>query len=167
MSGLSGSAIIEAVKASGINTVVSVPDITTSAGLLWPIARDASLRHIRICKEDEGVSICAALSYCDHRALLLIQNTGFFYATNAIRAIAVEYQHPVCLMIGLQGAEPDIIPDNSAKYSVRIVGPMLDTLSVERHWLRETSDTQAIPAAVDRAYARSLPVAFVIGRPPE
>lgn len=163
---LKGSAIIDAIKASGIRTIVSVPDITTSQGLLWPIARDPSLRHIRVCKEDEGVAICAALSYCDQRAMLVIQNTGFFYATNSLRGIAVEYEHPVCLMIGLQGAEPDVLPDDLPKYSIRIVGPMLDTLGIERHKLQRTADTAAIPGAVDRAYRRSRPVAFVIGRSP-
>lgn len=167
MSTLSGAAIIQAIKASNIGIVVSVPDITTSAGLLWPIARDPSLRHIRVCKEDEGVSICCALSYCDRRAALVIQNTGFFDSVNAIRAIGVEYKHPLFMIIGLQGAEPELIPDRSAKYSVRIVGPMLDVMGIERHWLRETADAAAIPPAVERAYAESRPVAFVIGRSPE
>jgi sulfopyruvate decarboxylase subunit beta len=163
---LKGGAIIDAIKAGGIRIIVSVPDITTSHGLLWPISRDPSLRHIRVCKEDEGVSICAALSYCNQRAMLVIQNTGFFDSVNALRGIAVEYQHPVCMIIGLQGAEPDVMPDQSAKYSVRIVGPMLDVMNIERHSLRETADTAAITPAVNRAYANSRPVAFVIGRSP-
>ncbi len=37
---LSGAGIIAAIKASGIEYVLSVPDIVTSAGLLAPIARD-------------------------------------------------------------------------------------------------------------------------------
>ena len=130
MQALSGRAIIDAIKASGIRIIVSVPDITTSAGLLWPIANDPEFRHIRVCKEDEGVSICAALSYCDQRAMLVMQNTGLYDSANAIRAIAVEYGHPICMMIGLQGAEPDILPDQSPKYSVRIACPMLDVLGV-------------------------------------
>ena len=163
---LQGRAIIDAIKASGIRIIVSVPDITTSAGLLWPIAKDTHFRHIRVCKEDEGVSICTALSYCDQRALLMIQNTGFFDSVNALRAIAVEYQHPVCMLIGLQGAEPELVPDDSKKLSIRIVGPMLDLMTIERHWLRETADATAIQPAVERAYATSRPVAFVAGRVP-
>jgi sulfopyruvate decarboxylase subunit alpha len=50
---LSGGAIIAAIKASGIEYVLSVPDIVTSSGLLAPIARDKELRLIRVCKEDE------------------------------------------------------------------------------------------------------------------
>ena len=38
---LSGAGIIAAIKASGIEYVLSVPDITTSAGLLAPIGGEA------------------------------------------------------------------------------------------------------------------------------
>ena len=80
---LKGPPILSALKASGIEVVVSVPDIVTSEGLLRPISTDPGLRHIRVCKEDEGVSICAALSYCGIRALLMMQkaspiNASFF-----------------------------------------------------------------------------------------
>ena len=37
---LSGGAIIAAIKASGIEYILSVPDITTSSGLLAPIAQN-------------------------------------------------------------------------------------------------------------------------------
>ena len=66
---LKGSGIIAAIKASGIEFVLSVPDIVTSGGLLRPIARDPELKLIRVCKEDEGIGIASGLSYCDKRAL--------------------------------------------------------------------------------------------------
>ena len=47
---LQGSAIVEAIKLSGIEFVVALPDITTSQGVLLPITRDPSLRLIRIAK---------------------------------------------------------------------------------------------------------------------
>jgi len=165
-SSLSGGAIIEAVKAAGIEYIISVPDIVTSDGLLWPISRDPDLRHIRVCKEDEGVSICTALSYCDKRALLLIQNTGFLDSINAIRAIAVEYDNPLCMMVGLQGKEPDVLPVQSNKVSVRIVEPMLDVMGIEHHLLQTTSNTESIAPAIEAAYREDHPVCFVIGQSP-
>ena len=48
---LRGDAIIAAVKSSGVDYVLSVPDITTSSALLAPIAKDKDLRLIRVCKE--------------------------------------------------------------------------------------------------------------------
>ena len=59
---LDGASIIREIKASRIEFVVSVPDITTSEGLLRPLAQGTDPRLIRVCKEDEGVGICAGLS---------------------------------------------------------------------------------------------------------
>lgn len=164
---LRGAAIIEAIKQSGIEFVVSVPDIVTSEGLLRPLASDKQLKLIRVCKEDEGVSICAALAVCDRRALLLIQNTGLFDSINALRAIGVEYRQPVCMMVGLQGKEPDLVPAQSAKYSVRIVEPMLDVMGIEHHLLHAGADIPKIRPAIDKAYADSFPVVMLIGRSPQ
>ena len=99
--GLSGASIIREIKASGIEFVVTVPDITTSEGLLRPLAALTHPRMIRICKEDEGVGICAGLGYTGKRALLLIQQTGLLDSINAIRGVAVEYSLPICMMVGL------------------------------------------------------------------
>ena len=56
---LSGSHILAAVKAAGIEYVLSVPDITTSDGLLWPLAKGQGPELIRVCKEDEAIGIAA------------------------------------------------------------------------------------------------------------
>ena len=164
---LSGGAIIEAVKAAGVEFIVTVPDIVTSDGLLWPISRDPDLKHIRVCKEDEGVSICTALSYCGKRALLLIQNTGFLDSINAIRAVGIEYGNPLCMMVGLQGIEPGVRPTESNKVSVRIVEPMLDVMGVEHHLLQETAHVECVTPAIEAAYREDHPVCFVIGQSPD
>jgi sulfopyruvate decarboxylase subunit alpha len=47
---LHGASIIREIKASRIEFVVSVPDITTSEGLLRPLAQETDPRLIRVCK---------------------------------------------------------------------------------------------------------------------
>ena len=162
--GLSGEAIIAALKEAGVTHVAALPDITTSAGLLWPLSRDRDLTLIRLCKEDEGVSICAGLAYCEQRAVLLMQQTGFFDSINSIRAIAVEYQQPVCMLIGLLQKEPDRRPTESARYGVRIVEPILDAMGIDHFCIESADDVARIPEAIDRAYAVSRPLAVLIGR---
>src|SRR5258705_12041696 len=88
---LLGGSIIREIKASRIEFVVSVPDITTSEGLLRPLAQATNPRLIRICKEDEGVGICAGLAYSGRRSLLLIQQTGMLDSTHAISGGAVAF----------------------------------------------------------------------------
>jgi sulfopyruvate decarboxylase subunit alpha len=164
---LNGSGIIAAIKASGIEYILSVPDIVTSAGLLAPIARDKDLRLIRVCKEDECIGIATGLAYSDKRALILIQHTGFLDSINAIRGVAVEYKQPICMMIGLLQHDPDKAPKESPRYGVRIVEPILDDMGVAHHLLRVDADVAQIKPAIDKAYAESQPVAFLVGRSPK
>jgi sulfopyruvate decarboxylase TPP-binding subunit len=163
---LHGAAILAAIKDSGIKFVLSVPDIVTSAGLLRPISRDADLRLIRVCKEDECIGIASGLSFCDQRALVLIQYTGFLDSLNAIRAVAVEYKQPICMMVGLLGHEPERPPTQSGRFGVRIIEPILDTMGIAHELISQDADVAKIRPAIDQAYAQSLPVALLIGRRP-
>jgi sulfopyruvate decarboxylase TPP-binding subunit len=163
---LTGSAIIAAIKASGVEFVLSVPDITTSEGLLRPLARDPELRLIRVSKEDEAVGISAALWACGRRSLILIQNTGFLDSINAIRCIGVEYQQPLCMMIGLLEKETGRKPADSAKFGVKIVEPILDILGITRDLIETDADVGRVGPAIETAYATSRPTALLIGRSP-
>ena len=163
---LLGSSIIAEIRASRIEFVVSVPDITTSEGLLRPLSQSTAPRLIRVCKEDEGVGICAGLSYTGRRALLLIQQTGLLDSINAVRGVAVEYALPICMMVGLLQKEPGVPPLQSKSYGVRIVEPILDAMGVAYHEIEDEADVAKIRPAIDDAYAQSRPVVLLIGRRP-
>jgi sulfopyruvate decarboxylase subunit alpha len=163
---LQGSSIIAGIKASRIEFVVSVPDITTSEGLLRPLSQSIAPRLIRVCKEDEGVGICAGLSYAGRRSLLLIQQTGLLDSINAVRGVAVEYGLPICMMVGLLEKEPGIPPRQSKRYGVRIVEPILDAMGIAYHEIEEEADVAKVRPAIDDAYAQSRPVVLLIGRRP-
>jgi sulfopyruvate decarboxylase subunit alpha len=161
-----GKAIIAALKRAGVEFVVALPDIVTSDGLLWPLSRDPDIKLVRVCKEDEGIGICAGLAFADRRAVLLIQQTGLLDSINALRAVGVEYEQPIVLLVGMQGKEPGIDPAVSKKISVRIVPPILDTMGVEYRWLEQQADEIQVQPAIERAYAMSYPVCLLIGSSP-
>lgn len=163
---LHGALIIEAIKKSGVETVVTVPDRTTASGLLQPIARDNELRHVRVCKEDEAIGVAAAMSLCDQRSLVLIQYTGLLDSINAVRGVAVEYEMPICMMVGLLSKEPGVAPTDSSKYGVKIIEPILDAMGVAHHLIESDADLNAIVPAIDEAYKNSCPMVLLIGRPP-
>ncbi|HWN50503.1 MAG TPA: decarboxylase [Xanthobacteraceae bacterium] len=164
--GLRGSSIIAEIKASQVEFVVSVPDITTSEGLLRPLSQTTAPRLIRICKEDEGIGICAGLAYTGRRSLLLIQQTGLLDSINAVRGVAVEYGLPICMMVGMLEKEPGVPPAQSKRYGVRIVEPILDAMGVAYHEIEGEADVGKIKTAIDNAYAQSRPVVLLIGRRP-
>jgi sulfopyruvate decarboxylase subunit beta len=162
----SGSDIISAIKAAGVEFVVSVPDIVTSDGLLWPLSTDPELKLVRVCKEDEGVSICGAMSYNNTRALLLMQQTGLMDSLNAIRAIGVDYQLPICMMVGLQGKEAELKPEDSASYGVRIIEPILRAMDIPSRLIETPADIAHIRDDIEQAYRHSTTFCFLIGRSP-
>lgn len=163
---LMGASILSAIKAAGIEYVLSVPDIVTSEGLLFPIAGDQAFRLIRVCKEDECLGIAAGLSYGNKRALILIQHTGMLYAMNAIRAVGVELKQPICMMVGLLEKELDVAPRESKRYGIRIIEPILDVMGIPHHLIDNEGDMGKIAPAVADCYERSHPVAMLIGRRP-
>ena len=159
---LQGISIVNAFKESHINTVVALPDIVTCDSVLWPIADDPDFKVIPVCKEDEGVSICAGLSYCLKRAVLLIQHTGFLDSINSIRAIAVDYSLPVIMFVGLQGMEVNIHPNLSTHTGIRMLVPMCNLMGLESHLLTWEKDLENVPSTIDLAYQESKPVVFFI-----
>tara|TARA_B100000949_G_C14145795_1_gene392609 strand:- start:160 stop:738 length:579 start_codon:yes stop_codon:yes gene_type:complete len=164
---LQGVSIIECIKKAGVKTIVALPDIVTCESLLWPIKRDPDLTLIPVCAEAEGVSICAALSYCQQRSVLLIQHLGFLDSINAIRVIALEYELPVVMMLGLQGMEADRLPPQSDKLSVRIVEPICQAMGLDYEILLEESDVKVVESRINQAYEQSKPFAILIARRPE
>lgn len=164
---LSGVAIIQAFKDAGIEVVVSVPDRVTSDSVLRRLGEDPVLKLVRICKEDEGVSICAALAVCGKRSVLLMQCTGLLDSVNSLRAIAYEYQQPVVMMVGLLTHESDTPPAESPNYGVSVVPRVLDAMKIEYDVLHSAGDEKRIVPAIERAYATSTPFAILIGRSPK
>jgi sulfopyruvate decarboxylase subunit alpha len=162
--GLSGAKIIVALSESHIDVVASLPDITTSHGLLWPLARQDKMQLIRVCKEDEGISICAALAMCERRSVMLMQQTGLFDSLNAVRGIAVEYNLPVCMLVGVLGKQPEIPAREHKKYSVRIVEPVLKAMEIDHLYIENDRDIPLIQKAIGRAYELSRPLVILFGR---
>jgi sulfopyruvate decarboxylase TPP-binding subunit len=163
---LSGASILAAVKAARIEYVLSVPDITSSKGLLRPIAQDPDLKLIRVCKEDECIGIASGLAHGRKRALILIQNTGFYDSINAIRGVGIEFGRPICMMVGLLERDVGVPLKDSKRYAIRIMEPMLDVLGIERHLIEDAKGVAAVAPAIERCYAESKPMVLLLGRRP-
>jgi sulfopyruvate decarboxylase subunit alpha len=163
---LRGSLIIDALAKAKIDHAIAVPDIVTARGVLTPLAKDPRFKLIRVCKEDECIGISAALAVCGRRAVNLFQNTGFLDSINAITHIAVHYDLPIIMVIGLLAHTAGTIPRDSQRVAIRVVEPMLESLGVESILVDRDADTDEIAPRIDAAYAASKPLAILIGRRP-
>lgn len=163
---LRGAAILAALDEAGIDYVVSVPDLTTSEGVLRPLAARGKPKLLRICREEEGVGICAGLAAAGKRGVLLIQYTGFLASMNALRAIAMEYRQPICMLIGLLFDDAPEDPRQSRNYGVNRMIPLLETLGMRHLLVRNDEDASAIAPALTHAFGANEPVAILITRYP-
>lgn len=164
---LRGAGVIEEIKRAKISHILSVPDQHTSGGLLKPIDQDPDFSLIRVCKEDECLGIAAGLTYGEIRSLILIQYTGFLYALNAIRGVACEQKLPVCMMIGLLGKEPGVVPTKSSRFGLRIIEPILDVMGIAHVCIEDDRDLPKIVPMIELAWRESKPTAILIGGRPE
>jgi sulfopyruvate decarboxylase TPP-binding subunit len=163
---LHGEAILREIRASGIAYALMLPDIHTSKGLLTPLRESGDPPIIRLAREDEGIGIASALSYCNKRALLMMQYTGLLDSVNALRAVSLDYKLPLAMMVGLLGHDPEKPPHESPRYGVKVATPILDVMGVEHHTLYDDRDLGKIRMAIDRAYDASKPVAILVARRP-
>jgi sulfopyruvate decarboxylase TPP-binding subunit len=163
---LTAEAIKQEYKRAGIHFVVALPDRVTSHYLLKGLLADPEFKVVQVCKEDEGVSICAGLYAAGHKSVLMMQYTGLLDSINSIRGIAVEGHFPVCMVVGLLGKEPEVAPTKSKKYGVKIIEPILDTMGIEHHVIENDADAKSIAPTIEKAFASSSPTAILIGKEP-
>lgn len=163
---LRGTSILNALKGAAIEYVISVPDLTTSEGVLRPLAKDPHLKLIRVCREEEAIGICAGLLAGGKRAAILIQYTGFMASMNAIRAIAMEYRQPICMLVGLLFADAPEDPRQSVNYGVNRMIPLIEALGMPYRLARNDDEAVAIAPALNQAFERSEPLTVLITRYP-
>ena len=99
---------------------------------------------------------------CNQRAVLLIQQTGLLGSLNALRAVGVELEMPICALVGLQGRETDVKPGASAAYGVRIVAPILEAMGIEQRLVQTPGEAATISGTIDEAYRQSRPAVVLL-----
>lgn len=159
----SAQAILDQLKRARIEFITSLPDRMTSR-LVELAALDPSFRVIPVCKEDEGVSICSAMSFSDRRAVLVTQHTGVLDSVNSLRTVAAEFGHPLVMIVGLLTKEPGVRPIESARVGIRIMEPLLDLLGISYVIVENAGDEAQIAELIEDAYSKPKPVAVLIGR---
>ena len=163
---LKGSNVIAAIKQSGVEFVLAVPDIhhqqrtAVSDRRRSGPASHQGLQGRRVRRHRVGIALYRpARADADpvHRLL---------NSLNAIRGVAVEYKQPICMMVGLLGHDAECPPSESSKYGVRIIEPICEAMGIPHHVIDQDSDLAKIKPAIDKAYADSFPVVMLIGRRP-
>lgn len=150
--------IVAALKRAGITTVCTLPDLKLLE-LINLVDRDPNLRHVPLCREEEGVGICAGSYLTGGKPALIMQNGGFLNACNALTTTALHLQVPMLLLIYLAGD----FGDRGFATLGNVTESALEALRIRYQVLREHQDIdRVIGGAWVLAEDAQLPVAVLL-----
>ncbi|HEV8720801.1 MAG TPA: thiamine pyrophosphate-binding protein [Candidatus Binatia bacterium] len=135
--------IVDGLKRAGINFVATLPDINL-ADLLREVEEDRDFIHVPVCREEEGIGICAGAYLVGKKCAAIMQNGGFFNSINAIVSTSLQYQIPILLLIYYAGD----IGDRTFSTTGSMTEPVLQALGVRYYVMR---DTGGAPELIKRA----------------
>jgi sulfopyruvate decarboxylase subunit alpha len=150
--------ILEGIREAGINLVASLPDINL-AQLLKAIEQDPGVLHVPLCREEEGIGICAGAYLVGKKCAVIMQNGGFFNSNNAIVSTLLQYQIPLLLLIYYAGD----IGDRTFSTTGSVTEPVLGALGIRSYILREPDQVkEVIKRAQILAEDSKRPVALLL-----
>jgi len=150
--------IVAGLKQAGINLIATLPDINL-AQLLHVVDEDRDLLHVPLCREEEGIGICAGAYLVGKKCAALMQNGGFFNSNNAIISTLLQYQIPLLLMIYYAGD----VGDRTFSTSGSMTEPVLQALGIRYYVMREPDDApELIKRAQILAEDSKKPVALLL-----
>jgi sulfopyruvate decarboxylase subunit alpha len=149
--------IVTGIKQAGINLIATLPDVNL-AQLLHAVDEDPELLHVPLCREEEGIGICAGAYLVGKKCAALMQNGGFFNSNNAIITL-LQYQIPLLLMIYYAGD----VGDRTFSTSGSMTEPVLQALGIRYYIMRDTADApELIKRAQILAEDSKKPVALLL-----
>ena len=128
-------AILGGLKKAGINLVASLPDINC-LDLIDALERDAEIVHVPLCREEEGVGICAGARLVGKKPALVMQNAGLLNSCNGIVTTGIQLELPILLIVYYAG---DIGDRGFARVGTATI-PVLDALGVRHYLLRSVEE---------------------------
>lgn len=152
--------IVEVLRAAGVNFVVSLPDVNLSK-LLAAVDAQADLPHVTLCREEEGIGICAGAYIGGKTAAIIMQNGGLLNSCNALTTTALNFNIPLLLLVYYAGD----IGDEGFSMLGSVTEPVLRGLGIRYYLLCDNEMiVTTIKGAVILAVDSRRPVAVLMSK---
>jgi sulfopyruvate decarboxylase subunit alpha len=156
----SAQKIVESLKSAGVDFVATLPDLKI-VEVIRAIDADAALKHVPLCREEEGVGICAGAYLTGKKPALLMQNAGLLNSCNALTTTCLQFQIPVLLLIYYAGD----FGDRGFATVGSVTEPVLASLGLRTYVLRHPEEVEGtIRGAQVLAEDSRRPVAVLLTR---
>jgi len=156
----SATAIVAGLKKAGIDFVATLPEGKTFE-LTCAVERDNELTHVPLCREEEGIGICAGAYLAGKKAAIIMQNAGFLNSCNALTTTSLQLQIPILMLIYYAGD----IGDRGFTTLGAVTEPVLQALGVRSYVLRKPQDIdETLRGAQILADDSKKPVAVLLAK---
>ena len=124
--------IVTGLKKAGIDFVATLPD-EKMLELIRTVERDTGLKHVPLCREEEGIGICAGAYLAGKKTALIMQNAGFL---NSCNTTSLQFQIPTLLLIYYAGD----LGDRGFTTLGSVTEPVLQALGIRSYILRNIDE---------------------------
>jgi sulfopyruvate decarboxylase subunit alpha len=129
------AAIVAGLKKAGIDFVATLPD-EKIVEVIRAVDQDKELKHVPLCREEEGIGICAGAYLAGKKTALIMQNAGFLNSCNALTTTSLQFQIPALLLLYYAGD----IGDRGFTTLGSVTEPVLQALGIRSYVLRKTDE---------------------------
>jgi sulfopyruvate decarboxylase subunit alpha len=133
----SAAALLSGLKKAGIDFVATLPD-EKMLELIRAVEQDKDLRHVALCREEEGIGICAGAYLAGKKTAIIMQNAGFLNSCNALTTTSLQFQIPLLMLIYYAGD----IGDRGFTTLGAVTEPVLQAMGFRGYVLRKRGDIE-------------------------
>jgi sulfopyruvate decarboxylase subunit alpha len=156
----SAAAILAGLKRAGIDFVATLPD-EKMLELIRAVERDTTIKHVPLCREEEGIGICAGAYLAGRKTAIIMQNAGFLNSCNALTTTSLQFQIPILMLIYYAGD----IGDRGFTTLGSVTEPVLQAMGFRSYVLRRREEIdETLRGAQILAEDSKRPVAVLLTR---
>ena len=131
------ASFVGALKKAGIDFVATLPDLKF-VEVVRAIDKDPDIKHVPLCREEEGVGICAGAYLTGKKTALLMQNAGLLNSCNGLTTTCLQFEIPILLLVYYAGD----LGDRGFTTLGSVTEPVLEGLGVRSYVLRKTEEVE-------------------------
>lgn len=131
----SAAAILAGIKKAGIDFIATLPD-EKMLELIRVVEKDRDVTHVPLCREEEGIGICAGAYLAGKRTAIVMQNAGFLNSCNALTTTSLQFQIPLLMLIYYAGD----IGDRGFSTLGSVTEPVLQAMGFRSYVLRNRDE---------------------------
>jgi sulfopyruvate decarboxylase subunit alpha len=131
--------IVAGLKRAGIDFIATLPDEKV-VDVIRAVESDPAVKHVPLCREEEGIGICAGAYLAGKKTALIMQNAGFLNSCNALTTTSLQFQIPTLLLIYYAGD----MGDRGFATLGSVTEPALQALGVRYAILRKTDEIDEV-----------------------